>query len=261
MKRRRRRRRTRRRLGQHYLVDDDVVRDIIRQVPHGTRQKILEIGTGRGILTSELSKLTSNLEAFEIDPENFEQTESVIDLQSVKLRLGDVFEEDPSFDVLVSSLPYSESSRFVEWLSSRTYSKAVVILQEEFVSKMLSLPGQRNYRAISVIAQCSFRTEVLRGVPRSSFEPQPRVNSQLVAISPISRLDAGLIGFIKRLFTLKKRKVGVALRVLNMGPSRGVISDLEQRRIYQIEPARLRQIAEDILSGNPRSSAAATQPN
>jgi 16S rRNA (adenine1518-N6/adenine1519-N6)-dimethyltransferase len=251
--------RRRRRLGQHYLVDDNVVREIIRQIPPVTGQRILEIGTGRGILTSELSKLTSNLEAFEIDPANYEQTERVIDdLRSVKLRLGDAFdgtEKDLRFDVLVSSLPYSESSRFVEWLSSRTYSKAVVILQEDFVSKILALPGQRNYRAISVIAQCAFRAEVVRRIARSSFEPQPRVNSQLVVISPISRLDAGLIGFIKRLFSVKKRKVGVALKVLKMRPSR-VISDMEQqKRVYQMEPAKLRQIAEDILSGDPARTA------
>jgi 16S rRNA A1518/A1519 N6-dimethyltransferase RsmA/KsgA/DIM1 with predicted DNA glycosylase/AP lyase activity len=257
--------RRRRRLGQHYLVDDAVVREVIRQVPHGgTEQRILEIGTGRGILTSELSKLTSNLEAFEIDPANFELTEkAIIDSRSVKLRLGDAFEEEPGeFDVLVSSLPYSESSRFVEWLSSRTYTRAVVILQEDFVSKMLALPGRRNYRAISVIAQSSFRAEVLRQVPRSSFEPQPRVNSQLVTISPISRLDADVIGFIKRLFSVKKRKVGVALKVLKLRPGRQVTSDVEQRRVYQIEPAKLRRIAEEMLSGDSAEGATvATQPN
>lgn len=238
----------RRRLGQHYLVDGAVVREIVRQIPAGKDQRILEIGTGRGTLTSELSKMTSNLEAFEIDRANYEKTrEAMRDSPSIRLKLGDAFAEEPDFDVLVSSLPYSESSRFVEWLTSRSYTKAVVILQEDFVKKIMAQPGQRNYRAMSVIAQCSFRIEIVMRVDRSSFEPQPRVNSLLVAILPLSRLDADLIAMIKKFFSVKRRRIGVALKVLKMRPS-SVITDMKLR-VYQIDPAKLRQIAEDVLAG------------
>jgi 16S rRNA (adenine1518-N6/adenine1519-N6)-dimethyltransferase len=238
----------RRRLGQHYLIDAAVVGEIVRQIPTGGDRRILEIGTGRGILTSELSKITRNLEAIEIDRENYQKTNEVLrDFPSVRLKLGDAFAEDAlDFDVLVSSLPYSESSRFVEWLTSRTFSKAIVILQEDFVNKLMARPGNRNYRAVSVIAQCSFRVEIVRRVERSSFEPQPRVNSLLVAIYPISRLEADLLAVIKKLFSVKKRRIGVALKVLKMRPT-SIVSDMKLR-VYQIEPDRLRQIAEDVLA-------------
>jgi 16S rRNA (adenine1518-N6/adenine1519-N6)-dimethyltransferase len=246
----------RRRLGQHYLINNAIVGEIIRQIPAGKDQRILEIGTGRGILTSELSKITSNLEAFEIDRANYEKTMEVLkDSPSARLRLGDAFAEESDFDVLVSSLPYSESSRFVEWLTSRSYSKAIVVLQEDFVNKIMAQPGQRNYRAISVIAQCSFRIEIVRRVERSSFEPQPRVNSLLVAISPISRLDADLVAMIKKIFSVKKRRIDVALKVLEMRPS-SIISDTKLR-VYQIEPAKLRQIAEDVLANHTTDDSAA----
>ena len=249
----------RRRLGQHYLVDAEIVREIVGQIPAGRDQRILEIGTGRGILTSELSKITRNLEAIEIDRANYQKTREVIkDSPYVRLKLGDAFADHSDFDVLVSSLPYSESSRFVEWLTSRSYSKAIVILQEDFVNKIMARPGNRNYRAMSVIAQCSFRMEIVRRLERSSFEPQPRVDSLLVAIFPISRLDADLLTVIKKFFSVKKRRIGVALRVLKMPPS-SIISDMKLR-VYQIEPSELRQIAEGVLAARTADDAV-TQSN
>ncbi len=238
----------RRRLGQHYLVDGEVVRWIIQEISDGEKQRILEIGTGRGILTYELCQITRNLQAYEIDRANYELTKKVVEgFPWVALKFGDAFSEETEFDVLVSSLPYSESSRFVEWLSLSSFSKAIVILQEDFVSKLMARPGERNYRAISVIAQCSFVMEVVKRIGRSSFEPQPRVNSLLVAIRPAARLDADQIAMIRKLFSVKKRKLGVALKVLRMS-FKGVASDLE-RRVYEMEPNELMEVARSIIRG------------
>ena len=91
---------------------------------------MLEIGTGRGALTRELVGLTAKLEGYEIDKESYEGLRRELAGTSLVLHNEDAFKSSPEFDVLLSSLPYSESSAFVEWLSRRRYDRAVVLLQQ-----------------------------------------------------------------------------------------------------------------------------------
>jgi 16S rRNA (adenine1518-N6/adenine1519-N6)-dimethyltransferase len=232
----------RKRLGQHYLVDRSVIEEVIRLVPRGTGQKVLEIGTGRGALTSELCRVASKLEAFEIDRDNYERTKRLTkEFPWVDLKLVDAFEQDPEFDIVVSSLPYSESSRFVEWLSTKRYEKAIVILQEDFVRKIMAKPGRKNYRAISVISQCSSRIEIVRRVLRSSFDPPPMVSSVLIVIQPRLKLSSDTIATIKKLFSVRRRRIGGALKTL--GIECELKSPKKEQRVYQMDPDDLLEIA------------------
>jgi len=182
------------------------------------------------------------LEAFEIDPYNYETTKQLTKEHPwVDLKLADVFEQEPEFDVVVSSLPYSESSRFVEWLSTKRYEKAIVILQEDFVKKIMAKPGQKDYRAMSVVSQCSSNIEIVRRVYRSSFDPPPKVSSVLVVIRPRLKLSRDLIMTIKKVFSLRRRKIGVALKILGMRCELGYVE--RDKRVYQIDPDNLLEIA------------------
>src|SRR5208283_2865638 len=164
----------RRALGQHYLVDPSVVQLMIETSGIKQGERVLEIGTGRGVLTERLCELSGHVEAFELDDANYLATRRRVE-KGLDLHLGDAFSTRPIFDVLVSSLPYSESSNFVEWLSQRNYDRAIVILQKEFVEKLMSEPRKRSYRAISVIFQLSSSIEVVGEVDRDSFARPPRV--------------------------------------------------------------------------------------
>ena len=126
----------RRNLGQHYLVDQEVVRRILDAASIHPDEKVLEIGTGRGALTKELVGLGGAFEGYEVDRENFEETVAVVGETNARIYLGDAFQQRPNFDVLVASLPYSKSATFVEWLSGIGYDRAVVLLQEDFVRKV-----------------------------------------------------------------------------------------------------------------------------
>ncbi len=156
----------RRRLGQHYLVDAEVVARMVDGAGIRPGEKVLEIGTGKGVVTKALAGLGAEVEAFEVDRENYAETLRALGEASVRVHLGDAFEQRPTFDVLVSSLPYSESSRFVEWISGLEYDRAVVLLQEDFVRKLLAPPGSRDYKAVSALAQISSKAVVLSKVGR-----------------------------------------------------------------------------------------------
>src|SRR5712691_4847835 len=234
----------RRSLGQHYLRDEGIVKRVIELAAIRNGERVLEVGTGRGTLTAELAKVADSLEGYEIDRENYLATRSLLNSHHVKLRLGDAFEARPRFDVLVSSLPYSESSTFVEWLSGLAYDRAVVILQEDFARKITANPGERNYRAVSVIAQLSADISLKNLVPRHAFEPPPRVNSRMVVFVRKRKLTRKKVALIKLLFSLRRRNLKVALGKLGFDSSVG--TNLGSRRVNSLAPEEVHDIISSV---------------
>jgi len=222
----------RRALGQHYLVDPSVVQLMIESSSIKQDERVLEIGTGKGVLTERLCELSGHLEAFELDDANYLATRRRVG-RELDLHLGDAFSTRPIFDVLVSSLPYSESSNFIEWLSQSDYDRAIVILQKEFVEKLMSEPRKRSYRAISVIFQLSSSIDVIGEVDRNSFAPPPRVSSVVAVIKPREIITPRQIRLVKTLFSLKKRKLRVALGLLGFD-EKGVTPELLSRRVWDL---------------------------
>lgn len=232
----------RRSLGQHYLIDSSVVRRLVSLAGLTDGERVLEIGTGKGVLTKELAKEASWLEGYEVDEENLRTTRTTVGNAKVKLHLADAFQERPSFDVLVASLPYSRSSAFVEWISQLRFDRAVVLLQEDFAKKVMARPGQRDYRAVSVIAQVSSYIRQVGRVPRSSFSPQPKVNSVMVTLRPRRRLTLQEIGAVKRLFALRRRQVGAVLTKLGGTPPEG----LAKKRVFTLSPDQALELAAGV---------------
>jgi len=229
----------RQRLGQHYLVDRLVVEKIITSAAIRSDERVLEIGTGRGVLTKELVRLGASLEGFEIDRENFAATLRELGTSRAVIHLEDAFKEVPRFDVLISSLPYSKSATFIEWISRVEYDRAVVIIQEDFVGKIMAPPGARDYRAISAVAQASSEFNVLMKVCRESFSPPPKVSSLLVLVKPKRRMMDGQISRVKQLFSLRRREVVSAATELGMPlPS----YDYGRRRVYSLTPKEVLEI-------------------
>lgn len=222
----------RRRLGQHYLIDREVVSRIVSLAEIRPTDHVLEIGTGKGALSQELVGLGASYTGYEVDRSNFEATASAVGESGARLVMGDAFEESPEFDVLVSSLPYSESATFVRWLSGLVFRRAIVLLQQDFVRKIMSPPGDRDYRGISAISQVSFKVREFEKVGRAAFSPQPRVSSVIASFEPRRRISREEAASILRLFSLRRRLVDSALAVTGVG------SDVSfgRRRVYSLTP-------------------------
>jgi 16S rRNA (adenine1518-N6/adenine1519-N6)-dimethyltransferase len=222
------RRMRRRALGQHYLTDKSVVREMVERAEIVGGERVLEIGTGRGVVTRELCGVASRVEGFELDSENFLATER-LGLEGLTLHREDAFALPRDFDVLVSSLPYSESSNFVEWLAKLHYDRAVVLLQRDFAEKLLAKPGDERYRAVTVISQISSKMKIVRDVPRESFDPPPRVSSVMAVLLPRHPLTPEHIHLIKMIFSQKRRKLIVALKNLGLELPQADIPELSCR--------------------------------
>ena len=222
----------RRRLGQHYLVDEEAVRRVVQLARIQPSERVLEIGTGKGALTKELARKGVSFVAYEVDRQNFVETLETVRGTGAEVRLADAFKQKPEFDVLASSLPYSQSAIFVEWLSGMRFGRAVVVLQEDFVRKIMARPGDRDYRGISALAQIAFDVKVLGRIDRESFSPPPRVNSVIVSFTPKRRVSRTEVSNIMRLFSLRRRQVESVLAELGMEGRTGY----GRRRVYGLGP-------------------------
>ena len=227
----------RRRLGQHYLTDPLVVDRMLSLAEVGPSDRVLEIGTGKGALTKRLAGLGASLEAYEVDRENFEATMDAVRETGARLHLADAFDQTPVFDVLVASLPYSESAPFVKWLCGKRFRRAVVLLQEDFVRKVTAPPGARDYRGISALAQLSFDIRVDARVGRGSFSPRPKVSSVVALFSPKKRVSDAEASRIMMLFSLRRRRIDSAMAELGMRR----VGSHGQRRVNSLTPEEVHE--------------------
>jgi 16S rRNA (adenine1518-N6/adenine1519-N6)-dimethyltransferase len=233
----------RRQLGQHLLVDSKVLNAIVENAKIG-KEVVYEIGTGNGVLTAELCKRASKVISCEVDKSMIVQAENLLGIfDNLTLLHGDGFMFDGSFDVFVSNLPYAKSRRAIEWLATRRFDRAIVMVQKEFAAKILSNHGS-NYRAVSALAQHCFNIDIIMNIGKESFNPQPKIDSVLLKITQKERIDSNIIKALKLLFSyrgkkvssvakkFKIRNVGVEKRVEQLTPSEavGLARMIEQRQ-------------------------------
>ncbi|WP_243668624.1 methyltransferase domain-containing protein [Vulcanisaeta sp. JCM 16161] len=119
------------RLSQHFVVDPAVIRDIVEHVPSGSR--VLEVGTGIGILTYYLARVASQVITIEIDGRLVRIAEHVLGgLSNVSVIQGDALRVPwPNTDVVVSNVPYSITSPLIMRIIKEGVPRALLTIQRE----------------------------------------------------------------------------------------------------------------------------------
>lgn len=236
------------------LVDRRIVDKIVSAANIRKDEIVLEAGTGQGILTMELCRHAKQVISYEVDANLYEKAqEQLLQYFNNNLRLvkADLFKtkDAPLFDIFVSNLPYSRSRDAIEWLSTQKFDRAIVMVQEEFANKLIARPSGKNYRAISALAAHCFTIEKLFKVRKESFEPQPKVESSMIRITPINTISKETVRNINLLFSRRNKNAS------SVADEIGIIVEVDRygsRKIDQIEPTDLIRMAEWI-SSNVRS--------
>jgi 16S rRNA (adenine1518-N6/adenine1519-N6)-dimethyltransferase len=233
-------------LGQHHLTDKRILRKILDSARIGMNEVVCEAGTGEGTLTQELCKHAKKVISFEIDSVLYLRALNYLSgFSNLYLVHSDIFKiSNIEFHVFVSNLPYSRSKDAIEWLALRKFSKAVIMLQKEFVDKLQAKPGEPNYRLISVIGQYCFRMDILFDVSRTSFFPQPQVDSQVIRLTPYlgRRMDTQTLNVLNYFFSQRNKKVSSFARAFGVHPSSYYKWD--SKRIDQLDPQELIALSE-----------------
>ena len=185
--------------GQNFLVDEQIIGDIISAIRPEPEDHMVEIGPGLGALTRPLLKKLNHLHVVEIDRDIIARLQQDYPQDKAKSKLtihaGDALEFDiailPAPLRIVGNLPYNISSPLLFHFSA--YAERITdmhfMLQNEVVERMVAEPSTPAYGRLSVMLQYRFQMEKLLDVPPESFRPAPKVNSAIVRMIPLPASD------------------------------------------------------------------------
>jgi 16S rRNA (adenine1518-N6/adenine1519-N6)-dimethyltransferase len=173
-------------LGQHFLVDQNVLGVIGRLAELEPEDVVLEIGPGLGVLTRYLAARVAYVHAVELDESLAAKLQDVG--ANVELIVGDALRVDlaaldPPPRKLVANLPYNVATPIVvESLDGLpTLERWCVMVQREVADRFFAVPGTKAYGAVSVLVQLAAERTGFHPVSRMVFRPRPNVDSALVA--------------------------------------------------------------------------------
>jgi 16S rRNA (adenine1518-N6/adenine1519-N6)-dimethyltransferase len=175
-------------LGQHFLVDENILGVIGRLAELRPEDVVLEIGPGLGVLTRFLAARAARVHAVELDRSLEPHLASLP--ANVELHFGDALQLDlgalePPPDKLVANLPYNVATPIVvESLDGLpTVERWCVMVQREVADRFFAAPSTKAYGAVSVLVQLAAERTGFHPVSRTVFRPPPNVDSALVAFS------------------------------------------------------------------------------
>ena len=184
----------RRSLGQHFLIDKNIVHKIVRLAELQPGETVLEIGPGRGILTEALLDSSGLVVAVELDAALCAHLRATLGRRSnFRLVEGDAltfeYAQVPSPFLVVANLPYYVSTPLLFRLleDRRRIDRLVLMLQEEVVARLAAAPGGKDYGALSIAAQFYCEVRQAFRVPPTCFRPKPQVGSAVVVLTPLRK--------------------------------------------------------------------------
>jgi len=179
------------RLGQHFLVDENILGVIGRLAELDDDDVVLEVGPGHGVLTTYLADRVAQVYALELDASLGKQLiDRLAGRPNVELRFGDAMKLDlaevaPGATKLVANLPYNVATPLIaESLDGLPQIELwCVMVQREVADRLFAEPSTKAYGAVSVLVQLVAERTGFHPVSRTVFRPRPNVDSALVAFT------------------------------------------------------------------------------
>ena len=210
--------------GQNFLTDEHLLAQIVEKSGTMSGEVVVEIGAGKGALTTFLAKSAKTVCAFEIDKtlqdfltEKFAGSnvnlifEDVMSWTDEKLNelVGEKFR-------LVANLPYYITSPIItRFLQNPNLISATVMVQREVADRITAKPKSKDYGVLTIMCNAFGRAQKMLDVGREMFYPVPKVDSAVVRIDKIERktdYDFGkFIAFVKSAFLMRRKKLSANL--------------------------------------------------
>ena len=242
--------RAKRELGQHFLVDENILGVIGRLAELGERDIVLEIGPGLGVLTSYLADRVAHVYAVELDESLEPQLERVANRSNVTLVFGDALKLHlpavaPAAGKLVANLPYNIATPLiVESLDGLPkLTQWTVMVQREVADRLFASPSTKAYGAVSVLVQLVTERTGFHPVSRNVFRPRPNVESAIVSFrrrAPLPDDFAHVKRIVEASFAHRRKKLANSLGLA--GVDVGDVS-LPDVRAEELAPPAFVQLA------------------
>jgi 16S rRNA (adenine1518-N6/adenine1519-N6)-dimethyltransferase len=174
--------------GQNFLIDKNIAKRELEYAEIKKNDVVLEIGPGNGILTKLLAEKAKQVIAIEIDDQlvsNLRKIlpDNVLLIHEDALKVN--YQELPSFNKIVSNLPFQISSPITFKLLELDFNLALLIYQKEFANRMVANPGNKHYSRLSVGVYYKAKCEIIENISKSCFHPKPLVDASVVKLIPL----------------------------------------------------------------------------
>ena len=237
-------------LGQHFLVDENILGVIERLAGPAREDVILEVGPGLGVLTRYLAERVAHVHAVEVDRT---LQRYLAGLPRTTLHWGDALTLDlaafePTPTKLIANLPYAIATPLVVESLDRLpgIESWCVMVQREVADRFFAVPGTKAYGAVSVLVQLAARRTGFHPVSREVFRPRPNVASALVAFR---RTAAGIPRRTKQVvegaFAHRRKTLANSLELTHVATRDKAVRALDA--IDRAPAARAEELAPDEL--------------
>jgi len=212
-------------LGQNFLVDPNILRNIVGHANLTKDSGAIEVGPGIGALTEHLARAAKKVVSFEIDQRLLPVLEDTLSpYDNVKIIHSDILKADVEKVIkeemlgiedimVVANLPYYVTTPILlKLLNDRLPIRGfVVMMQKEVADRITAKPGTKEYGSLSIAIQYYVTAEVAMVVPKSVFMPQPNVDSAVIRLikhkePPVKVIDEDFLFEVTRASFAQRRK-------------------------------------------------------
>lgn len=235
-------------LGQHFLYDRELLRELASLSGVTAGDRVLEIGAGAGTFTRALCETGAKVTAVEVDDALLPFLNTLAaEFRNLSIVQGDIRKLDLSemtngeaFKV-AANLPYSITSQIFDlfWGSGLPVSRMSVMVQKEVADKLTATPGEAAYGLMSVRCRFYCEPEIAALVPASAFTPPPKVDSAFVNLDfrdspPVPLSDETLLWrLVRASYSLRRKTLLNALKPVSPVPAVVLREALEQLNLPQ----------------------------
>lgn len=204
--------------GQNFLTDGNYVSKIISALGQIDGETVVEIGPGRGALTESLLDSGAQVIAIEIEREMIAFLKGrfgshpkfrLVEGDALSVDIKEILGAERNVKV-VANLPYNISTAILQRLAEQRecFSSLVLMFQREVVDRITAKPGNTDRGFLTVLVEAAFSSERLFDVPPTAFDPQPKVWSSVIRLTPTTTAIDDETGFRKLVSVafIQKRK-------------------------------------------------------
>ena len=245
--------RAKKHLGQHFLRNENIAKNIADTLSLENYTNVLEIGPGMGVLTKYLVEKDLDVIAMELDSESViylkqsfsHENLKIISADFLKFDLNNFFKGKPY--AITGNFPYNISSQIVfktlEW--RHQIPEFTGMFQKEVAQRICEKEGSKTYGILSVLVQAFYNAEYLFTVPPSVFNPPPKVDSGVLRLKrkkkfTLSCIEKMLFKVVKTAFQQRRKTLRNSLKVFNLSDK------LKEDAIFGQRPEQL-SVAEFIM--------------
>lgn len=212
-------------LGQNFLIDPNILRNIVSHANLTKKTGVIEVGPGIGALTEHIARSAGKVVAFEIDGRLLPVLEDTLSpYDNVTIVHQDILEADltqvmtehfEDYDdvVVVANLPYYVTTPIImKFLHGKVpISGMVIMMQKEVADRITAIPGTKAYGSLSIAIQYYMDAEVSMIVPKTVFMPQPNVESAVLRltrkeVAPAEVIDEDFLFIVSKGSFIQRRK-------------------------------------------------------